>query len=426
MRVRDLMTRDVETTTPDTTVQSAAALMRAVGVGFLPVLEGQRLVGVLTDRDIVVRATAEGTDASKLRVADIMTPQVRYCFDDQSADEAEELMDDREVGRLVVVDHKKRMVGVLSIDDLAGAVHEPLAIVAGSAHPQLAAALAAELGHPLAAYAPERFPDGELSVELGVEVRGRHAVLVQPMTSPGGERLLELLLMADACRRIGARAVYAVVPYVGYARQDHRTRGTQSLGMHVVGDLLARGRFDRVIAVDLHASAIEGFVDVPMDPLTAVPRLAKALRPHVGEGWVVVSPDLGAVKLAREYARILELPMAIVHKTRTGGAEVRAEQVIGDVRGKRPVVVDDMITTGGTIEAAANALRERGSAPELMVAATHPLLVGPAIERLSRVGLQRLVTSDSVPAPSGVPFALEIVSLAPTLADAVRRACAAK
>ena len=316
--------------------------------------------------------------------------------------------------------------GVESTKDARARLVAPPVVLCGSAHPELATALARQLGLALGPYGPQRFPDGEIYVEVGADVHARHAILVQPTHQSGGEHLLELLLMADACRRAGARAVTAVIPYVGYARQDHRTRSGQALGMRVVGELLSRERFDHVIAVELHAEAVEGFIDAPLEHVSAVPLLAEALRAHAGKGAVVVSPDLGAAKLAHEYARILELPVAIVHKTRMSPTEVTVDRIIGDVGGLRPIIVDDMITTAGTMVAAARALLAAGCSREITAVATHALLVSPAVDRLRAMGLHRLIVSNTVPSPKDLPFACDVVDVAPLIASAVRRVCAVR
>jgi ribose-phosphate pyrophosphokinase len=296
-----------------------------------------------------------------------------------------------------------------------------LVVLRGSAHPDLAAALADELGAKLGSYETLRFPDGEIRTEVGADVQACHAVLVQPTNRPGGEHLLELLFMADACRRAGARAISAIIPYLGYARQDKRTRQGQALGMRVVGDVLGCARFEHVVVIDLHADQVEGFLDVPVEHLSAVPLLAEAVRRHAGRDAVVVSPDLGAARLARAYAEILGLPTAILHKTRTSGVDVVVERVIGDVRGRRPILVDDMITTGGTLAAAAGALAAEGCTPDVTAVATHAVLVPPAVDRLKGMGLGRLIVSNSLPPPRDLPFPCEIVDVAPLLAEGVLR-----
>jgi ribose-phosphate pyrophosphokinase len=296
-----------------------------------------------------------------------------------------------------------------------------LTLFSGTANRPLGDAVAKALGLTPGACQIEHFPDGEQHVELQVDVRGRSVCLVQSTVPPVGEHLLELLLMADACWRAGAARLTAVLPYFGYARQDRRTRPGEALGGRLVADLLARGRFERVVAVDLHTAALEGCFAMPLEHLSAGTMMAEALRPHAGKGAVVVSPDLGAVKLAERYARALQLPLAIVHKGRLSADEVSVRGLVGEVRGLRPILVDDLISTGGTIAATAEYVLEAGCAPEVTVVATHALLVGPAVERLSQVPIRRLISTDSVTPRPGLPFQHEVVQLAPLLAESLRR-----
>lgn len=294
-------------------------------------------------------------------------------------------------------------------------------VVSGSAHPALAEDLARELGCELASCLLRRFPDGEQEVEVQTTVRGQSVFILQPLGHPVGEHLLELLLLADACRRAGASSVSAVVPYLGLARQDRVTSEGQPLGAKVVADALGTGGLSQVVAVDLHSPVIASCVEAPVTHLTAVPAVVEALRPLVHEDSVVVAPDLGAVKLADAYARLLGLPLAVIYKVRASPLEVAVRRVAGDVRDRRPLIVDDMISTGTTLEAAAGALVEHGSRREVLMAATHGLFVGSATERLDRPEVVRVVVTDSLPpAPRG-PARLEVVRLAPLLAGAVRR-----
>ncbi|PTL83372.1 ribose-phosphate pyrophosphokinase [Vitiosangium sp. GDMCC 1.1324] len=296
-----------------------------------------------------------------------------------------------------------------------------LTVFSGTANRPLGDALAQALGRHLGKCHLERFPDGELHVELQEDVRGRSVCLIQPTVPPVGENLLELLLMADACWRGGATRLMAVLPYFGYARQDRRSNVGEALGGKLVADLLERGHFERLVAVNLHTPSLEGCFAMPLEHLNAGTLLAEAARPYAGPGAVVVSPDLGAVKLAERYARQLGLPLAIVHKSRTSGSEVNVRGLVGEVRGLRPIIVDDLISTAGTIAATVEAVREAGCANEVTVVATHALLVGPAVERLSKAPIHRLISTDSVLHRTDLPFQHEVVSLAPLLADAIRR-----
>ncbi|HEY7467843.1 MAG TPA: ribose-phosphate pyrophosphokinase [Dehalococcoidia bacterium] len=299
----------------------------------------------------------------------------------------------------------------------------PPLLFAGSANHPLAAAVADALGTRLAPTTVERFPDGEVHIELRQDPRGREVVILQPTSPPPDEHLFELLAMADACRRAGAARITAVMPYFGYARQDRRAAGLEAVSARLVADLLVTAGVQRVIAMDPHTQAIDGFFVIPIERVTAVPALADALRPHLPANGVVVAPDLGAAKLAETYGRLLDLPVAIVHKTRTGPEAVSASRVSGDVRDKVPIIVDDMISTGGTIEAAlwavVSAGAQRGNA---LVAATHGLFVGSCVNRLKGLEIKRLFVTDSVALVPTPGLQVERVTAAPILAAALNSA----
>jgi ribose-phosphate pyrophosphokinase len=294
-------------------------------------------------------------------------------------------------------------------------------VVPGSAHPALAAELARELECEVAPCRLERFPDGEPDVEIEATLRGQPVFVVQPLGPPVGDHLLELLLLADACRRAGSGSITAVVPYVGLARQDRVTKEGRPLGAKVLADALGLGGFSQVIAVDLHSPVVASCFEAPVAHLTAVPVLAAALRARVREESIMVAPDLGAVRLAEAYARSLRLPLAVVSKARVSPLEVAVRSVVGDVRGKRPIVVDDMISTGSTVEAAVAAALAQGARPEVVVAATHGVFGEALGARLDRPEVLRVVVTDSLKGAAGSPARLEVVPLAPLLAEAVRR-----
>ncbi len=296
-----------------------------------------------------------------------------------------------------------------------------LAIFSGSANVALAESIAQSLGVGLGRRTLGRFPDSELNVELQESVRGHAVYLVQPTGPPVDEHLLELLFLADACRRAGASQLVALIPYLGYSRQDRRATGRGAIGARVVSDLIAAGGIERVVAVDLHVTSLEGFFSVPLEALSAVAILAEALRPLVPANAVIVAPDLGAVKMAERYARLLGLPIAFVYKTRISGEAVEARGIVGDIRGRMPVIVDDIISTGGTIEVAFKVAQAAGAAPEAIVAATHALLVGPAVARRRARPIKRLVVTDSVAVPGNLPLPIQVTGLGALLAEAVRR-----
>jgi ribose-phosphate pyrophosphokinase len=294
-------------------------------------------------------------------------------------------------------------------------------VVAGSGNTHLGESVASRLGIALADTTIERFPDGEAHVTVETRVRGHDVYIIQAIGPPVDQHLVELLMLADAARRGGAARVTAAIPYLGYARQDHRTRPGESLGLRVVADLLTAVHIDRVLVVDPHTATLEAMFAMPVESISAVSVLASALQPLAPANAVVVAPDLGAVKLAERYAAALDLPVVVIRKTRLSGTSVRAEEVVGHVEGRVPIVVDDMISTASTISTAMEALIRHRCQPTLLVAATHGLLVGPAIERLQRLPLQMLVVTDTLPTPEELPLPHQVASIADLLAAGIGR-----
>jgi ribose-phosphate pyrophosphokinase len=297
-----------------------------------------------------------------------------------------------------------------------------VAILIGSSNYALAEEVAKKLGVELAPRILERFPDGELNIEIQQSVRGCDVYLIETTCPPVDEHFFELFLMADACRRAGATHLTAVIPYFGYARQDRRAHGREPVSLRLLADLIAASGLQRVVVVDFHSPAVESAFAIPVEHVSAVSLLADAVRPSVHKDAVVVSPDLGAVKMAEHYARLLGLSVAIVHKTRISGAEVTVQRISGNVRDREIVVVDDMITTGATIEKAVKALRDAGcSSSGIKVVASHGLFVGKAAERLAQLPIKTVYVSDSVPRPEQFPLPLQVSSLAPLLAETIQR-----
>jgi ribose-phosphate pyrophosphokinase len=292
-----------------------------------------------------------------------------------------------------------------------------LRVVAGRAGRSLAAAVARCLDVAPAPSSVEQFPDGELRPRVG-SLRGDDVYVVQPTGPPVSDNLVELLLLLDACRRSGAGRITAVVPYFGYARQDRRARAGGAVGARAVADVLAAAGAGRAVLVDPHTTALESMFAIPVEVLTAVPVLIAALAPS--RDTVVVAPDLGAVKLAEQVAGQLDATVAVVRKTRTSGVAVRATHLVGEVADRPVLLVDDMISTGATMEAAARVALAHGARPGMTAAATHALLVSEGIARLEALPLDRAVVTDTVPVRADRPW-LEVRSVAPLLADALDR-----
>jgi ribose-phosphate pyrophosphokinase len=301
-----------------------------------------------------------------------------------------------------------------------------LVVVPGSAHRHLARQLAASLDVPQLQVEMERFPDGELTVRLLDSPRGRTAVIVQPTGPPVDQHVIELLALADACRRGAASRVIAVVPYFGYARGDRRAGERRPIMASLVAHLLEAAGVAHVITVDLHAPQIEGFFEIPLDDLVAYPVLLAAVRESLAteagsNGIAVVSPDLGRLVLATKIADELQTNVAVVHKRRASGSEAHGLQVVGEVVGRSCLIIDDMITTGGTIRGCVEALLQAGARPEMFVAATHGLFTRGAADRLRHPAIRRVWITDTLPQAQATRVPRMVVPIAPLLADALAR-----
>ena len=298
-------------------------------------------------------------------------------------------------------------------------------LYSGRSHPALAEEIAAHLGVELGDPNLADFPSGEIHGKFGESVRGTDVFIVQThCQTPGSsinDSILEQLIMIDAAKRGSAKRITAVCPFFGYGRQDRKAGGREPITAKLVADLLGTAGANRVVSVDLHSGQIQGFFDGPVDHLTAMPVLVDYLRDHGDEDMVIVAPDAGRIKVAERFSQHLHADLAFVHKRRPRGkpSEVEARSVIGDVDGRRCVVIDDMIDTGGTICAAADILVAHG-AVEVWAMATHPVLSDPAIDRLKNAPIARIVVTDTLPLPEDRRIdKIEILSVASIIADAL-------
>jgi ribose-phosphate pyrophosphokinase len=299
-----------------------------------------------------------------------------------------------------------------------------LVLAAGTANPSLARAVARELDMPIAAADIGRFPDGEVRIRLDEPVRERDVVLLQPTAPPVNDNLMELLALADACRRASAERVIAVIPYFAYARSDRRDGRREPITASLVADLLECAGVDHVVLVDVHAPQLEGFFRIPVDHLSAVPALCDEIGPLLPAKTVVVSPDAGRVQMATEYARRLRKPLVLLHKRRESESETEVTHIVGDVRDQACLLIDDIISSGGTIAESARALHEAGAGRKFFVAATHGLLIGDACERMAASGVEHLFVTDSLAGPGERcavdGLRLHVVSIATAVAAAIR------
>jgi ribose-phosphate pyrophosphokinase len=296
-----------------------------------------------------------------------------------------------------------------------------LKLFCGSANRRLAEEIAEYAGIPLGKAELGRFSDGEISIGIKESVRGANVFLIQPMCAPINENLMELLILIDAIKRASANSVNVVIPYYGYARQDRKTRARDPITAKLVADLITAAGASRVVAMDLHAGQIQGFFNIPFDHLTAVPILANYFKQKRISKGVVVSPDLGGVTRARELANRLGLPIAVIDKKRPAPNKAEVMNIIGDVKGKIAILVDDIIDTAGTIVLGAEALHKRGAA-EVYACCTHPIFSGPALKRLKKAPLREIVYTNTIPVNGNkLDEKFKVLSVASLIGEAILR-----
>lgn len=293
-------------------------------------------------------------------------------------------------------------------------------IFTGSAHPQLAADIATYLGQGLADATVTTFPDGESFVKINDNIRGRDIFIVQPTCPPTNQNIMELLIMVDAARRASANRITAVIPFFGYARQDRKDQPRVPITAKLVANILVAAGVQRVLTMDLHAQQLQGFFDIPVDHLYALPVMVKHIRSMDLSNLVVVSPDVGGVKMASAYAEALGAGLAIVVKRRRSATEVEPLHVIGDVEGKNVLIVDDITETAGTLTSAAKILKTLGVG-DIYAGVSHSVLTDLSIERLKDSEIKQLITTDSVPGSEDVEGRVKRLSIAELLGEGIRR-----
>ncbi len=298
-------------------------------------------------------------------------------------------------------------------------MHGELKLFDGNANPELSRRISASIGVPLGKRLLAKFPDGEIHVGILENVRGRDVFVIQPTVPDPNESLMELLLLIDALKRASAQRVTAVVPCYGYARQDRKDLPRVPISAKLVANLLIAAGTDRLLTIDLHAGQIQGFFDIPVDNLNAFPVFKEYVEEVRLDNPTIVSPDVGGLKLASLFCTKLDLPLATVDKRRVGDYEVEATTVIGEVKGKKVILVDDIASTAGTLTEAARILREHG-AEEIWAFVVHAIFAGPAVERIKNSPIERVVITDSVRMELDDPgFNLSVLSVADLLGKAI-------
>jgi len=294
-------------------------------------------------------------------------------------------------------------------------------ILTGNGNRGLSETIADVLGLSVGEAIVGRFPEGEIKVQIQENIRGRDVFIIQSVCSPVNDHLMELLIMIDAARRASARRITAVLPFYAYARQDRKDRPRVPITAKLVANLLVTAGADRVLTIDLHAGQIQGFFDIPVDHLYSITVLGSYLVEKKIEDLVVVSPDVGGIKMARAYSKMLQAPLAIVDKRRENEHTTTVMNLIGDVKGKNVVIIDDLISTGGSLVEAAAAVKRFG-AKDVYAAVVHPVFAGPAIERIEKSNIKEFITSDTIPIQSDKKVdKITVLSVAPLLAEAIKR-----
>lgn len=294
-------------------------------------------------------------------------------------------------------------------------------LFSGNAHRKLAEAICKELNVPCGNCEVGKFSDGEIFVNIAETVRGCDVFIIQPTSSPVNDNLMEALILIDALKRASAGRINAVIPYYGYARQDRKTKAREPITAKLVANLLTEAGADRVISMDLHAGQIQGYFDIPVDHLSGISILADYFKDMIDEDTVVVSPDIGGVVRVRNFASILDLPIAIIEKRRPKANVSEVMNVIGDIKDKNVILVDDIVDTAGTITKAAEVLKNIG-AKHVYACATHAVLSGPAIERIDNSVIEKFIVTDTIPLSDEKKIdKIEVVSVAPIFAEAIRR-----
>jgi ribose-phosphate pyrophosphokinase len=296
-------------------------------------------------------------------------------------------------------------------------------VFSGNSNPALAEKICSSLGVPLGSAKVKNFSDGEIMVEIGENVRGRDIYVVQSTCAPTNNNLMELLIMMDALKRASAATITAVIPYYGYARQDRKVAPRTPITSKLVADLITTSGADRVVTIDLHAGQIQGFFNIPVDNLYAAPVMLEHLKKRFAQtDTVMVSPDAGGTERARAFAKRLGCTLAVIDKRRTGPNVAEVMHLIGDVKGKAAIILDDMIDTAGTLTQAARALKDHG-ASSIYACATHGVLSGPAIERINNSPIEEVLITDTIPLGDKTEQTgkVKVITVAELLAEAIRR-----